>query len=225
MNDRLAKFFGVERSSEADFAKARVDDGKRAGVLTASLRDGVVCPRSRELAHPPGRISRPRSDGTGVEAAPGGRGSDRPGSASRSDHAPASGHADQSDRVHDLPSHHQSARLCLGALRRRRSVPRNGTREAGRRQRAATGASTVSEVAFDGARELAEFVAQSPEAHAAFTEQFFHHLVQQPARAYGPDTLDRLRESFTAGGFNIRRLAVQIMTLSGPRWRESSAAE
>jgi hypothetical protein len=53
------------------------------------------------------------------------------------------------------------------------------------------------EVTFNGARELAEFVAQSPEAHAAFTEQLFHHLVQQPVRAYGPDTLDRLRESFS----------------------------
>ena len=70
------------------------------------------------------------------------------------------------------------------------------------------------EVTFNGARELAEFVVTSPEAHVAFTEQLFHHLVQQPVRAYGPETLDQLRESFTASNFNIRDLVIQIMTRS-----------
>jgi hypothetical protein len=58
---------------------------------------------------------------------------------------------------------------------------------------------------------LAQFLAGSDEAHSAFTEQLFHHLVQQPARAYGPATLDDLRTRFAANGFHIRKLAVDIL--------------
>src|SRR5262249_10432466 len=47
-----------------------------------------------------------------------------------------------------------------------------------------------------GVRELGNFLADSPEAHAAFVEQLFHHLAQQPVQAYGPNTLDELRRSF-----------------------------
>ena len=48
---------------------------------------------------------------------------------------------------------------------------------------------------FTGARDLAKFLAGSEEVHAAFAEQLFHHLVQQPVRAYGPDKLDRAAKS------------------------------
>src|SRR5205085_7324134 len=48
-------------------------------------------------------------------------------------------------------------------------------------------------VRVEGARALAAFLAGSPEAHAAFVEQLFHHLGQQPVRAYGEATLDELR--------------------------------
>ncbi len=70
------------------------------------------------------------------------------------------------------------------------------------------------QVRFAGARELAEWVAQSEEAHAAFAEQLFHHLVQQPVRAYGAKTLDELRAGFASSRFNIRELAVQVMAVS-----------
>ena len=39
-------------------------------------------------------------------------------------------------------------------------------------------------------------------------------LARRYLRAYGPATLDDLRKSFTATGFNIRKLAVEIMTRS-----------
>lgn len=66
-------------------------------------------------------------------------------------------------------------------------------------------------IRFDGVKELAKFLVQSPEVHAAFTEKMFHHLVQQPVRAYGPNQLDQLRSRFVAGGFNMRKLAVDIL--------------
>lgn len=66
-------------------------------------------------------------------------------------------------------------------------------------------------IRFTGARELAAFLANSPEAHAAFVERLFHYLVKQPVRACGPETLPNLRQSFEASNFNIRRLMVEIV--------------
>src|SRR5205823_5089425 len=37
---------------------------------------------------------------------------------------------------------------------------------------------------FAGVRDLAKFLAGSDEVQTAFVEQLFHHLVQQPVRAY-----------------------------------------
>jgi hypothetical protein len=71
-----------------------------------------------------------------------------------------------------------------------------------------------------GARELATFLAGSPDAHAAFVEQMFHHLIQQPVRAYGANTLDELTRSFAGNGFHIRKLAVEIMSIAAMRKRE-----
>ena len=67
---------------------------------------------------------------------------------------------------------------------------------------------------FNGVRELAAFLADSEETHTAFVEQLFHHLVKQPVRAYGPETLPDLRRSFAANEFNIRKLVVEIMATS-----------
>jgi hypothetical protein len=72
---------------------------------------------------------------------------------------------------------------------------------------------------FQGVRELAKFLAESEEVHASFTEQLVHHLVQQPVRAYGTDALEKLRQSFAANGFDVKKLAVEIManTALAPR--------
>jgi hypothetical protein len=48
----------------------------------------------------------------------------------------------------------------------------------------------------------------------------FHHLVQQPARAYGAGTLDELRRSFANNNFNMRRLAVEIMAATALHGRK-----
>src|SRR5207245_6463785 len=66
-------------------------------------------------------------------------------------------------------------------------------------------------VKLTGARELGTFLAGSEEAQGAFVEQLFHHLVQQPMRAYGPSALEELQKKFASNVFNIRRLAVDVM--------------
>jgi cytochrome c553 len=75
-------------------------------------------------------------------------------------------------------------------------------------------------VKFGGVRDLAEFLAASPEVHETFVEQVFHHLVKQPVRAYGPTRLDELRESFEKNGYSVRKLMVDIMAATALTGRE-----
>lgn len=69
-------------------------------------------------------------------------------------------------------------------------------------------------VKFKGVRDLVVFLAGSEETHTAIVQQLFHHLVKQPVRAYGPQTLPDLREFFVAHDFNLRKLMVEIMATS-----------
>jgi hypothetical protein len=64
---------------------------------------------------------------------------------------------------------------------------------------------------FTGARALAAFLAGSDETHDAFVEQLFHHMVKQPIRAFGSQTLADLRASFAGNGYNIRKLMIEIV--------------
>jgi len=68
--------------------------------------------------------------------------------------------------------------------------------------------------AFRGARELGLACATSTDAQEAFVQALFHAAVKQPVQAWGPDTLPRLQESFAAGGYDIRRLLVDIMVVA-----------
>ena len=69
-------------------------------------------------------------------------------------------------------------------------------------------------VKFKGVRDLASFLAGSEETHTAIVQQMFHHLVKQPVRAYGPQTLPNLRRFFATNDFNLRKLMVEIMATS-----------
>ncbi len=79
---------------------------------------------------------------------------------------------------------------------------------------------------FKGVRELAGFLAASEEVHASFTEQLVHHLVQQPVRAYGTETLNVLRQSFAKNDFDIKKLTVEIMatTALAPRAQKATTS-
>jgi mono/diheme cytochrome c family protein len=75
-------------------------------------------------------------------------------------------------------------------------------------------------VTIHGARELAEFLAASDEAQAAFVEQLFHHLVGQSVQAYAT-ALDDLRRSFAQRDFNIRKLVVDVLVASALTGRDT----
>ena len=72
-------------------------------------------------------------------------------------------------------------------------------------------------VKLKGARDLAEFAANSASAQRGFVIQLFNHVAKQPVQAYGENALDELRNSFVKSGTNMRKLledvAVRAATL------------
>jgi hypothetical protein len=220
LNGRLAKFYGVDRPATADFTRVAFDKGKRAGVLThpylmasfahssesSPIHRGVFLARGvlgLSLRPPPEAV------------AP----------------LPPDLHPDLTTRERvALQTKANACMTCHGvinplgftlehfdAVGRYRDQDHGKPIDASGSYRSRDGKT----VTLTGARELANFVAGSPEAHEAFVEQLFHYLVQQPARAYGATTLDELRTSFAANGFNIRKLVVEVMAVSAGRGREN----
>lgn len=61
-----------------------------------------------------------------------------------------------------------------------------------------------------GARDLAEFVATSPDAQRAFVRHLFHHAVKHGTAVYGVDTEQELHRRFVASDFSIRELLADI---------------
>ncbi len=68
---------------------------------------------------------------------------------------------------------------------------------------------------FDGARQLATYLAGSEDVHGAFVQQLFQHLVKQPVRAYGLQKLAELRTIFAESGYSVRKLIVEIAAIAG----------
>jgi hypothetical protein len=82
--------------------------------------------------------------------------------------------------------------------------------------------SKTGEVAeFDGPKALAAYLSASPESHAAFVQQMFHHLVKQPVNAFGDDELAKLTKSFESHDYNIRKLMVEVLASSALTPRRS----
>jgi cytochrome c553 len=223
VNARLAKFYGIEWDGGADFAKVRLDDGKRAGVLShpfvlaryAHYRESSPIHRGVLLARgvlglslrPPPQAFAP---------------------------LPPELHPDLSTR--ERVTLQTSAAECMTC--HRIINPLGFTLEqfdaAGRFRELDRGKPVDAAVVYqtgdsgsvklEGARQLAEYLAGSAECRTAFTEQMFHHLVGQSVRAYGPETLRRLCQTFVENKFNIRKLAVEIMVASARTGRDTKPA-
>jgi mono/diheme cytochrome c family protein len=224
LSPRLAKFYGVDLPAGAkeDFCKVQVDAGRRAGVLshpylmTSFSHSGESSPIHRGVFLARGVL--------GLALRP-----------------PPEAVAPLAPELHPnlttrqrvaLQTNPSACMTCHGVinplgftLENFDAVGRFRTQDKGK-PIDATGAYTTRRgrtVQVNGARELAAFLAESQEAHAAFVEQMFHHLVQQPMQAYGKDTLEELRRSFVADGFHIRKLAVRVMLIAARGERETTS--
>jgi hypothetical protein len=67
-------------------------------------------------------------------------------------------------------------------------------------------------VKFTGAKDLANYLADSDDAHDAFVTKLFLNVAKQPPLAYGPQTLPNLERSFSANRYSIRSLLVNMVT-------------
>jgi len=65
---------------------------------------------------------------------------------------------------------------------------------------------------FQGARDLAAFIATGTEAQGAFVERLFKDVVKQPILAYGSDERARLLRFFAEHDCSIRTLLAEIVT-------------
>lgn len=69
-------------------------------------------------------------------------------------------------------------------------------------------------VRLRGPRDLAAQATGSVSARRGFVRQMFQAIIKQNPRAYGPGTLLKLEKNFTASGYHIRNLLIDINTLA-----------
>ena len=224
INGRLAKLYGLDLPPDAPFKKIDRAPGDRSGVLThpylmsnfaytassSPIHRGVFLSRSvlgRPLRPPPEAVAPLAADL-------------HPGLTTR-----------QRVELQTKPEACQSCHVMINrlgfALEHYDAIGRYRDNEKGRSvdARGSYETRTGDEVTFDGAAELAAFLAKSQETHNAFVQQLFHYLVKQPIRAFGRTELTDLRGAFASNGYNIRELMVEIMTSSALAPRGSAVAK
>lgn len=208
-NSRLAKVYGVNLPENAPFQKVKLDPGQRAGVLTHPYLLTTFAYTDHSSPIHRGVFIGKGLLGVGL----------KPPQEAFSPLA-ASAHPTLSTRERvALQTKGANCQSChnvinpLGftlegfdAIGKVRAKDNNKDVDTAGRYLTRAG----EEKTFKGPVELAAFIADSPEAHAAFAEQLFHHLIQQPVRAFGPNGGEELRDSFAKSGYSIRALAADI---------------
>lgn len=213
LNGRLAPFYGADLPEDAPFQKIDASPKERAGVLShpflmtgfayhstsSPIHRGVFIARSllgRSLRPPPEAVTPLAPDL-------------HPSLTTR-------------ERVvlQTKPVACQSCHAMINplgfSLENYDALGRFRAEEKGRAIDAAGYYNTLAgpQVKFRGVRDMAVFLAESEEVHAAFVEQLFHYMVKQPIAAFGPDERVRLRRSFAENNFSIRRLLVELISTS-----------
>lgn len=211
LNGRLAKLYGTDLIEDSPFQKMTLEDGKRAGVLThpyllsafaytstsSPIHRGVFVSRSllgRTLRPPPEAVA-PLSP-------------DLHAGLTTRERVLLQTKAQACQTCHAMINPIGFSLENFDAIGRYRQQEKDKPVDASGSYLTRTGET----VQFSGPAELAKFLANSPEVHSSIVERMFHHMIKQPIRAYGPETLPRLRDSFTKKEFNIQELTVDIVT-------------
>ena len=74
--------------------------------------------------------------------------------------------------------------------------------------------SSGKRISLNGARSLAEFIANDSKSQKAFIKSMFEYMIKQPIQAYGPETLNNLHQTFIDSEYNCKSLMVEIMCIS-----------
>lgn len=211
LNGRLAKLYGTDLIEDSPFQKMTLEDGKRAGVLThpyllsafaytstsSPIHRGVFVSRSllgRTLRPPPEAVA-PLSP-------------DLHAGLTTRERVLLQTQAQACQTCHAMINPIGFSLENFDAIGRYRQQEKDKPVDASGSYLTRTGET----VQFSGPVELARFLAASPEVHSSIVERLFHYSIKQPIRAYGPDVLPRLRESFAKKEFNIQELTADIVT-------------
>lgn len=213
VNNRLAKFYGVNTNVNDDFVKVNLNPKERCGVITHPYLLAMFSyPRSTSPIHRGvfltrnivGRALRPPPVAVAFK---------------EGDFAP---NLTMREKISEL-TRPQACQGCHSAinplgfsLEHYDAVGRFRTKDGDKPVDAVSDyiADDGATVRLTGARDVAEFAVNNEHAQNAFVEQLFHSIVKQPLLAYGSDVQARLRKSFVASGFNIQKLLVDIATVS-----------
>ncbi len=209
LNGRLAKVYGADLPAAAPFTKVKLDAGRRAGVLTHPYLLTTFAytdhssPIHRGVFIGKGLLGvglKPPQEAFSPLAA-----SEHPTLTTRERVALQTKGAN-CQSCHNVINPLGFTLEGFDAIGKVRAKDNNKDVDTAGRYLTKSG----EEKTFKGPTELANFIADSPDAHAAFAEQLFHHLIQQPVRAFGPSRAEELRDSFTKSGYSIRALAADI---------------
>ncbi len=216
LNDRLAKFYGVDPPKGGGYVKLPLDAGKRLGTLThpyilanyAYTNESSPIHRGVFLARGVlGLTLKPPNEAFTPFAA------DLHPSLSTRERTALQTSPRGCQQCHGLINPLGFSLEAFDAVGRYRTTERGKPLDASGSYLNRAGET----VKFGGAVELANYLAASVEVHDSFAEQTFHHLAQQPIRAYGPRKQAELREAFARANYNIRALAVEVaVTAAAP---------
>jgi hypothetical protein len=217
LNGRLAPLYGVDLPADAAFTAVRLDEGRRGGVLSHPYLMSVLSyPASSSPIHRGvflarsilGNVLKPPKQAIAPLAA------DQAPDLTTRERVAAQTAAVACQSCHTMINPLGFALEEFDAIGRHRTVEPAGGVEKPVNASGSYLPRAGATAAFRGARELGAYCAASPDAQEAFVQALFHAVVKQPVRAWGPDTLPRLRAAFEAGGFDIRRLLVDIMEVA-----------
>jgi hypothetical protein len=216
LNGRLARVYGADLPADSPFRRVIIDNGRRAGVLTHPyLMAAFAGPEATSPIHRGvfltrkvlGRSLRPPPDAF----------------------APLSPslHPDLTTRQRvELQTSSETCQSCHGminplgfALEHFDEIGRYRADEKGHAvdAKGAYSSRTGDSVTFNGARQLAQYLAGSDDVQTAFVKQLFHHTVKQSIRAYGPQMTADLTNEFIKCGFDVRKLLTEIAIQSALR--------
>ncbi|MGC6425526.1 MAG: DUF1592 domain-containing protein [Akkermansiaceae bacterium] len=216
LNDRLASFYGAEKSQGDGFVQVTPPDRKRAGLFThpyilsafsyhrqtSPIHRGVYLGRNvlgRFLKPPPNAIEFKDAD------------------------------FDPSLTMREKVTELTKDKSCMSchsiinpvgfSLEYYDAVGRFRTQDNNKPINAESDYETpdAEKIRITGPDDLARLAVESPEAHQAFLKHLFHHLIQQPVNAYGFDQMDQFHHAFQKSGFHIKNIITVMAFESLPR--------
>lgn len=215
LNGRLAAYYGQQQIKEdvSDFQKVPFESDVRAGVashpflltslayqdVSSPIHRGVFLSRGllgRTLKPPPDSVS--------------------PTAPDLEPHLTTRERVTQQTSPQMCANCHQMINALGFPLEEFDAVGRHRTQEKNRPVDASGGyrLRDGSMTRFRGAVELSRFLAESEETRRSFARQLFHHMVQQPILAYGPDSIDELTQFFSENDLKMNSLMVEIALIA-----------